>query len=207
MRQRLQGTTNILCTIAAGAISASRRNLKRKLALPIGANPRIQEMAMAIKTMQDLFVHALRDIYYVEKKLVSELPKMAKKVSDPELKRAFQDHAAQTENHVARLEEVFQQADLQPRGEKCEALEGLLDETKELLKDVKDPQVLDAGILAAAQAVEHYEITRYGTLVAWCRQLGSSEAEPLLSETLEEEKEADKLLTEIAEAEINRKAA
>jgi ferritin-like metal-binding protein YciE len=162
---------------------------------------------MAIKTMQDLFVHGLRDIYYVEKKLVAELPKMAKKAADPDLKRAFENHAAQTEDHVARLEEVFQTINLQPRGEKCEALEGLLEEARDLLKDVKDPEVLDAGMLAAAQAVEHYEITRYGTLVAWARQIGSTEAEPLLSETLEEEKEADKLLTEIAEAEINRKAA
>jgi len=162
---------------------------------------------MAIKTMKDLFVHGLKDIYYVEKKLVSELPRIAKKATDPELKRAFEDHAAQTENHLSRLEEVFQQIELQPRGEKCEALEGILDETKELLKDVKDPQVLDAGLLAEAQAVEHYEITRYGTLIAWSRQLGLRDAEPLLNETLEEEKEADKLLTEIAEAEINRKAA
>jgi ferritin-like metal-binding protein YciE len=162
---------------------------------------------MAIKTMKDLFVHGLKDIYYTEKKLVSELPRMAKKTTDPQLKRAFEDHAAQTENHLSRLEEVFQQIELQPRGEKCEALEGILDEAKELLKDVKDPEVLDAGLLAEAQAVEHYEITRYGTLIAWARQIGLSDAEPLLSETLEEEKEADKLLTEIAEAEVNRKAA
>jgi ferritin-like metal-binding protein YciE len=162
---------------------------------------------MAIKTMKDLFVHGLKDIFYVEKKLVSELPRIAKKATDPELKRAFEDHAAQTENHLSRLEEVFQQIELQPRSEKCEALDGILDETKELLKDVKDPQVLDAGLLAEAQAVEHYEITRYGTLIAWARQLGLRDAEPLLNETLEEEKEADKLLTEIAEAEINRKAA
>jgi ferritin-like metal-binding protein YciE len=171
------------------------------------AQPPYQETFMAIKTMKDLFVHGLKDIYYTEKKLVSELPKMAKKTTDPELKRAFEDHAAQTENHLSRLEEVFQQIELQPRGEKCEALEGILEETKDLLKDVKDPEVLDAGLLAEAQAVEHYEITRYGTLIAWARQLGLREAEPLLSETLEEEKEADKLLTEIAEAEINRKAA
>jgi len=171
------------------------------------AKPDIQEMVMAIKTMQDLFVHTLKDIYYVEKKLVAELPRMAKKVTAPELKKAFEEHAAQTEGHVSRLEEVFELIDIPARGDKCEAFEGLLDETKELLKDVKDPQVLDAGMLAAAQAVEHYEITRYGTLIAWSRQLGNTEAEPLLSEILEEEKETDKLLTEIAEADINRKAA
>jgi ferritin-like metal-binding protein YciE len=162
---------------------------------------------MVINTMHDLFVHSLKDIFYTEKKLVTELPKMAKKASDPDLKRAFEDHAAQTENHLSRLEEVFEMIDMQPRGEKCEALEGLLEETKDLLKDVKDPDVLDAGLLAAAQAVEHYEITRYGTLVAWSKQLGLSDAEPVLTETLEEEKQADKLLTEIAEADINRKAA
>jgi ferritin-like metal-binding protein YciE len=162
---------------------------------------------MVIKTMKDLFVHGLKDIYYTEKKLVSELPKMAKKATGPELKRAFEDHAAQTETHLSRLEEVFEQVELPPRGEKCEALEGLLEEAKELLKDVKDPAVLDAGLLAAAQAVEHYEITRYGTLIAWARELGLSDAEPPLNQTLEEEKQTDKLLTEIAEAEINRKAA
>jgi ferritin-like metal-binding protein YciE len=157
--------------------------------------------------MQDLFVHSLKDIYYTEKKLVSELPRMAKKAFDPDLKRAFEDHAAQTENHLSRLEEVFQLIELQPRGEKCEALEGMLEETKELLRDVKDAQVLDAGLIADAQAIEHYEIARYGTLIAWARQLGLTDAEPIFNETLEEEKETDKLLTEIAEAEINRKAA
>jgi ferritin-like metal-binding protein YciE len=182
--------------------------LGREVRVSVSRKPTdLRRWFMAIKTMQDLFVHTLRDIYYVEKKLVAELPRMAKKASDPELKKAFQDHAAQTEEHVARLEEVFQLSNLQPRGEKCEALEGLLEEAKDLLKDVKDPEVLDAGMLAAAQAVEHYEITRYGTLIAWCRQLGSSDAEPLLNQTLQEEKEADKLLTEIAEADINRKAA
>jgi ferritin-like metal-binding protein YciE len=132
---------------------------------------------------------------------------MAKKAFDPDLKRAFEDHSAQTENHLSRLEEVFQLIELQPRGEKCEALEGMLEETKELLRDVKDAQVLDAGLIADAQAIEHYEIARYGTLIAWARQLGLTDAEPIFNETLEEEKETDKLLTEIAEAEINRKAA
>jgi ferritin-like metal-binding protein YciE len=205
--------TTIFCTIAVHA-SAARMRIQAAPELPravrVGVARKLTDLRrwfMAIKTMQDLFMHTLRDIYYVEKKLVTELPRMAKKASDPDLKKAFQDHAAQTENHVSRLEKVFQLSSLQPRGEKCEALEGLLDEAKDLLKDVKDPDVLDAGILAAAQAVEHYEITRYGTLIAWCRQLGSSEAESLLNQTLEEEKEADKLLTEIAEADVNRKAA
>lgn len=162
---------------------------------------------MAIKTMQDLFVHSLKDIYYTEKKLVTELPRMAKKASDPDLRRAFENHAAQSENHLSRLEEVFELIEVQPRGEKCEALDGMLEETKELLRDVKDAEILDAGLLADAQVIEHYEIARYGTLIAWSKQLGLTEAEPILSETLEEEKETDKLLTEIAEAEINRKAA
>jgi ferritin-like metal-binding protein YciE len=188
-------------------IISSVRELAEQARVAVPRNPQYQETFMAIKTMKDLFVHGLKDIYYVEKKLVSELPRIAKKATDPELKRAFADHAAQTENHLSRLEEVFQQIELQPRGEKCEAIDGILDEAKELLKDVKDPQVLDAGLLAEAQAVEHYEITRYGTLIAWARQLGLRDAEPLLNETLEEEKETDKLLTEIAEAEINRKAA
>jgi ferritin-like metal-binding protein YciE len=164
-------------------------------------------MTMAIQSMQDLFEHTLRDIFYVERKLVSELPRMAKKANNPELRRAFEEHAAQTEQHLARLEQVFEMADLQPRGEQCPALDGLLEETQDLLKDVKDPEVLDAGLLAAAQAVEHYEITRYGTLIAWARQLGLNDAEPVLNETLDEEKETDKLLTEIAESDVNRKAA
>jgi ferritin-like metal-binding protein YciE len=162
---------------------------------------------MTITTMHDLFVHTLKDIFYVEKKLVAELPRMARTANNPELRHAFEDHAAQTEAHVSRLEEVFDMIEVQPRGEKCHALDGLLEETEDLLKDVKDADVLDAGLLAAAQAVEHYEITRYGTLVAWSQQLGISEAEPILEETLEEEKETDKLLTEIAESDINRKAA
>ena len=162
---------------------------------------------MAIKTMQDLFVHTLRDIYYVEKKLVAELPRMAKKASDPELKKAFQDHATQTEEHVARLEEVFQLSNLQPRGEKCEALEGLLEEAKDLLKDVKDPEVLDAGMLAAAQAVEHYEITRYGTMISWSEELGREAIAKLLTTSLNEEKAADKKLTAIGEKKVNLKAA
>ena len=162
---------------------------------------------MTIKTMHDLFVHTLKDIFYVEKKLSTELPRMATKANNPELRRAFEDHASQTEAHISRLEEVFDLIELQPRGENCPALDGLLEETEDLLKDVKDPDVLDAGLLAAAQAVEHYEITRYGTLIAWSRQQGFSDAEPILEETLEEEKETDKLLTEIAESDINRKAA
>jgi ferritin-like metal-binding protein YciE len=162
---------------------------------------------MTIRTMHDLFVHTLKDIFYVEKKLAAELPGMAKKANNPELRRAFEDHASQTEAHISRLEDIFDMVELQPRGEKCPALDGLLEETEDLLKDVKDPDVRDAGLLAAAQAVEHYEITRYGTLIAWCRQLGLSDAEPILEETLEEEKETDKLLTEIAESDINRKAA
>ena len=162
---------------------------------------------MTIKTMHDLFVHTLQDIFYVEKKLASELPRMATKANNPELRRAFEDHASETEAHISRLEEVFELIELAPRGENCPALDGLLEETEDLLKDVKDPEVRDAGLLAAAQAVEHYEITRYGTLIAWSRQLGLSDAEPILEETLEEEKETDKLLTEIAESDINRKAA
>jgi ferritin-like metal-binding protein YciE len=162
---------------------------------------------MMIKTMDDLFVHTLKDIFYVERKLVAELPRMARKASNPQLRSAFEDHASQTEAHISRLEEVFEMVKMQPRGDKCPALDGLLEETEDLLKDVKDPDVLDAGLLAAAQAVEHYEITRYGTLIAWARQLGLNDAEPILEESLEEEKEADKLLTEIAESDINRKAA
>jgi ferritin-like metal-binding protein YciE len=162
---------------------------------------------MPLKTMNDLFVHGLKDIYYAEKKLVVNLPKMAKKAQSSELSEAIEQHLAETEGQVARLEEVFELLDMQPKGKKCHGIEGLLEEGKEIMEEAEDPNTLDAGLLAAAQAVEHYEISRYGTLIAWAEELGMHEAAALLRETLVEEKNADKLLSQLAEGKLNREAA
>jgi ferritin-like metal-binding protein YciE len=162
---------------------------------------------MSVKTMQDLFIHGLKDIYYAEKKLVQNLPKMAKKAETPELASAIEQHFAETENQVARLEEVFELCELAPKGKKCPGIEGLLEEAKEIMSEAEDPEVRDAGMLAAAQSVEHYEISRYGTLIAWAEELGMRDAARLLKETLQEEKNTDKLLSQLAEGKLNRKAA
>jgi ferritin-like metal-binding protein YciE len=159
-----------------------------------------------IKTLDDLFVHTLQDIYYAEEKITKALPKMISKVSDPQLKQAFQEHLGQTRNHIKRLEQVFQMHGQPAKAVTCPAIDGIVDEAEEIMGDASDAEVLDAAALAAAQAVEHYEITRYGTLIAWARQLGRPDCAGVLQETLEEEKETDLRLTEIAEARVNRVA-
>ena len=162
---------------------------------------------MTVKTMEDLFVETLKDMYYAEKHILKALPGMVKKASTPQLKEALETHRQETEGQVDRLEKVFKLFDVGPRGKKCEAIEGIIAEAKEHMSDIKDPEVLDAGMIGSAQAVEHYEITRYGTLIAWARQLGKDDAMELLEANLAEEKNADRLLTEIAEAAVNEKAA
>ena len=162
---------------------------------------------MSLKSMEDLFIHGLKDIYYAEKKLVQNLPKMAKKADSSELARAIEQHQKETTNQVARLEKVFKLCDMAPKGKKCFGIEGLLEEAKEVMDEADDPDTRDAGMLAAAQSVEHYEISRYGTLIAWAEELGMSEAASILKETLAEEKKADKLLSQLAEAKLNREAA
>ena len=122
---------------------------------------------MPLKTMEDLFIHELKDIYYAEKKLVQNLPKMAKKAQSVELAQAIEQHFAETQEQVSRLEQVFKLCDLEPKGKRCPGIEGILEEAKEIMSDAKDPNVRDAGMLAGAQAVEHYEISKYGTLIAW----------------------------------------
>jgi ferritin-like metal-binding protein YciE len=164
-------------------------------------------LSKSIKTMDDLFVHTLQDIYYAEKQIVNSLPKMIQKASDPQLKQAFQMHLSETENQVTRLEEVFRMQGQSPKGSNCPALDGIIEEANDIIGDVDDQEVCDAAILAAAQAVEHYEITRYGTLVAWAKQLGRNDIASLLHQTLVEEKAADEKLTKLAEANINRRAA
>jgi ferritin-like metal-binding protein YciE len=160
-----------------------------------------------MKTMDDLFLHHLKDIYYAEKQILKALPKMVKATKSPELAEAFETHRQETEGQVQRLEQIFELLDKPARGVKCEAIEGLIAEAKEVMDEAKESGVLDAGLLASAQAVEHYEIARYGTMSAWANQLGMSKAVKLLEQTLEQEKAADRLLTRLAESAVNAEAA
>jgi ferritin-like metal-binding protein YciE len=158
---------------------------------------------MSVKSMNDLFIHSLRDVYSAEKQILKALPKMIKEIKSDELKRAFETHLAETEGQITRLEKVFESCHSSIRGTKCEAIEGIIHEAQEMMDDVEDEEVLDAAILSSSQAVEHYEIARYGTLVAWADELGLKEASSLLKQTLEEEKNADRTLSNIAKARIN----
>jgi ferritin-like metal-binding protein YciE len=160
-----------------------------------------------IKSMDDLFVHTLRDIYYAEKQIEQALPDMIEKAHDPQLRQGFQTHLQETKNQVKRLEQVFKLHGKQAKGVDCPAIDGILDEANEVAGEVDDKSVLDAALIAAAQAVEHYEITRYGTLIAWAKQLGRSDCATLLQQNLDEEKATDKKLTSMAESFVNRKAA
>lgn len=158
------------------------------------------------KNLRELFVHTLRDVYYAEKQLVKAIPKMEEKSSDAALKKGFKAHLKQTEVHVDRLVEVFKLCDEKPSGEKCDAIEGIIKEAESVMKDIKDAQTRDAAIIAAAQAAEHYEIARYGALVAWAGRLGMEEAKNILRDTLAEEKDEDSKLTRLAEDKLNQKA-
>lgn len=160
-----------------------------------------------IKTMDDLFIHTLQDIYYAENQILKSLPDMIEKVSDSDLATGLKKHLEETQNHVARLEQVFRLHGAEPKGVDCPAIDGIIEEADEIAGEVDDKEVLDAAIIAAAQAVEHYEITRYGTLVAWAHQLGRDDCATILQKTLDEEKAADKKLTAVAEGKVNRKAA
>ena len=159
-----------------------------------------------IKTMNDLYVHTLRDIYYAETQITKSLPKMIEKATSPELRQGFQTHLAETENQIKRLEQVFQMSGLDVKGVQCAAMDGILDEAQEIMGEVADNDVLDAAMLASAQAVEHYEITRYGTLIAWARQLGRDDAAAILKETLDEEQATDTKLNDMALTRANAKA-
>jgi ferritin-like metal-binding protein YciE len=161
----------------------------------------------AMKSLEDLFVNLLKDVYYAEKQILKTLPKLAKKADSDELRQAFEHHLKETEGQVQRLEQVFALCDLKPSGKTCHAIKGILEEGEEDIKDAKDPDVLDAGMIADAQAVEHYEIARYGTLIAWARQLGMNDAVSLLQQTLDQEYNADQTLTRLAEGSLNRQAA
>jgi ferritin-like metal-binding protein YciE len=163
-------------------------------------------MAAKEKALDDLFEETLKDIFYAENKILKALPKMAKAAHSEELKAAFEKHLKETEGQVSRLEKVFDMIEVAPRGKKCEAIEGMIEEGAEIMKEFKGAPALDAGLVSAAQAVEHCEIARYGTLKRWAEQLGLDEAAGLLEETLEEEKNTDEALTELAEATINEHA-
>jgi ferritin-like metal-binding protein YciE len=160
-----------------------------------------------IKNMDDLFVHTLRDIYYAENQIVKALPEMIEKAGDPALRQGFEGHLAETKGQVRRLKEVFRLHGKDPSGVDCPAIDGIIDEAEDVAGEVDDPRVLDAALIAAAQAVEHYEITRYGSLIAWAKQLGRSDCAALLQQNLDEEKATDKKLTALAETNVNRKAA
>ena len=162
---------------------------------------------MKIENLSDLFLHTLKDIYFAENQIVKALPKMAKAANSKELARAFKSHLAETKEQITRLEQVFKLLGKKPEGEKCPAIEGILKEGEELMKEIKDPDTRDAAMIAAAQAVEHYEITRYGTLVSWGQLLDLPDAVKLLSMTLKEEHGADSKLTKLAESKLNKQAA
>ena len=163
-------------------------------------------MAKQPKTLEDLFHDTLKDIYFAEKKILTTLPKMAKAAQNDELKAAFEKHRDETEGQVERLEQVFAMIEKKPQGKTCAAIVGITEEGAEIMSEYKDTPALDAGLLAAAQAVEHYEISRYGTLRTWAEELGLDEAATLLQETLDEEEATDEALSELARTVVNQQA-
>ncbi|QYO75974.1 ferritin-like domain-containing protein [Devosia salina] len=162
---------------------------------------------MADKQLDDLFLDTLKDIYFAERHILKALPKMAKAATSEDLKAGFEQHRAETEVHVERLEKVFELLGKSPRGKTCDAILGIIEEGKEIMDEFKGTQALDAGLVSAAQAVEHYEIARYGTLATWAKQLGHTEALNLFLETLKEEEATDQKLTKLAKSAVNLKAA
>jgi ferritin-like metal-binding protein YciE len=161
---------------------------------------------MAEKTLNDLFLTTLKDVYYAEKAILRALPKMAKAAESEEVKAAFLKHRDETAGHVERLEQVFDILGKKASGKTCEAIKGIIEEGQEIMEDFEDSDALDAGLIAAGQAIEHYEISRYGTLRTWAQRLGMRDAAKLLDQTLAEEKKTDQLLTQLAEASANPKA-
>jgi ferritin-like metal-binding protein YciE len=159
-----------------------------------------------VKTLEDLFQAGLKDIFFAEKKILTALPKMAKAAINQDLRAAFEKHVAETEEQVSRLEQVFEEIEAKPQSKTCDAIMGIIAEGQEIMKDYKGSPALDAGLLASAQAVEHYEICQYGTLISWANQLGLKESVRLLRQTLAEEEKTDKSLTSLAEAVVNQEA-
>ena len=162
---------------------------------------------MAIRDLKDLFLHTLKDIYYAERQITKALPKMAEKADSGDLQDLFKAHQDETKGQIERLEKVFEVLGEQAQGERCPAIDGIIDEAEELIGEIEDGDTRDAAMIAAAQAVEHYEITRYGTLISWAELLGLEEASNHLRDNLDEEKDADSKLTRIAEDKLNKQAA
>ena len=162
---------------------------------------------MAEKDLKALFLHQLKDTYFAENAILKALPQMAEAAESEELRGAFAVHLKETEGQVRRLEQIFEMVGAKPEGIPCKAIQGIIEEVQEILQEFEDGEALDAGLIAAAQAVEHYEIARYGTLLAWAKQLGLSEAQGLIEETLVEEENTDQVLSELAEDAINPAAA
>jgi len=160
-----------------------------------------------IKTMDDLFLHVMKDIYYSEKQIAKSLPALIEKATNRELTAAFKSHLTETEKQISRLEQAFELINESPKATSCPAIDGIIKEANEIAGEISDKKVLDAALIAAAQAVEHYEITRYGTLIAWANELGHDAAGKLFSITLEEEKATDQKLSKIGELKVNTKAA
>ena len=162
---------------------------------------------MAVRNLNDLFLHGLKDIYHAERQILRALPKMAKRADSDELRTAFEEHRAQTEEQIHRLQQVFEAIGKPARGVKCQAIEGIVEEAEEIMGEVEDDDTLDAAMIASAQSVEHYEISRYGTLIAWAKELGlDRQVSDLLGQNLEEEKQTDQRLTKLGEARANRRA-
>ncbi|PJE37140.1 hypothetical protein CVM52_08545 [Pseudooceanicola lipolyticus] len=155
------------------------------------------------KTLHDLFLDTLKDVYYAEKKILKSLPKMKRAAQSEALKQAFEKHHAETEGQIERLQQVFDLLDKPARGKTCDAIEGLIDEAEEIIDEFKSSPALDAGLISSAQAVEHYEIARYGTLIRWAEELGMKDAAKLLDETLQQESKTDETLSELADATVN----
>jgi len=174
--------------------------------LPRNQKPKQGKKIMKLDSLRTLWIEEMRDLYNAESQLVKALPKMAKKASNPELREAFENHLEETRNHLERLEEIFSRLGKKPTGKTCQAMKGLIEEGSELMQEEGSDSVIDAGIISAAQKVEHYEIAGYGTVRTWASILGEEEAEDLLQETLDEEGAADETLTEVAEGIVNEEA-
>ena len=164
-------------------------------------------MAKAEKTLDDLFLDTLKDVYHAEKQILRGLTRMAKSATTDDLRQAFETHREETDHQIQRLEQVFEIVGKRAQGKPCEAMQGLIEEGKEIMDEFKGSVALDAGLISSAQAIEHYEIARYGTLINWANQLGMKNAAKLLTETLEEEKKTDALLSSLAAEAVNQKAA
>jgi ferritin-like metal-binding protein YciE len=194
-----------------GCVALKGWNIVSEVALRRGNVSPMPQMECAMtakdKDLNDLFLDTLKDIYFAEKQILKALPKMAKAASSDKLRAAFEKHHGETEGQVERLEQVFELIEKPARGKTCDAIQGILDEGKEIMDEYKGCEALDAGMIAAAQAVEHYEISRYGTLKQWAQQLGLKDAVRLLDQTLQEEKKTDESLTSLAEASVNIAAA